>query len=354
MYREYTDLICTVAVEQENPVRYKSIVTEAIKNEPAMRARLVDILYQDIAKRKNLSFDVIPNTHGDITKMPSYDTFLQAIDSLGQITVNEKKGIVADTVRLVNELHNKIIIRRNDFEYGYKVHVDLLQVSYCTAVSSLYQLMNICILAVSNTVTSPMTLAQSFTKVIDKNDYIYKTAVNLNRALDDKNWKEVIKPIRNNTSNWLGMGKLKSAIGAPIASVGLLFSGAVMMATIAGNGLVAALSAVREGVFGLYVKKGQVADWAANQKALIDFAVEQNPTLADDKMTQKASKSLDYIAGKLDRELSRANKEAKEEMKAESKDTFSHENISRRPIIPVAPQDEPSGPRTSDSDVMVF
>lgn len=377
MFRMYDEFVLSVATEQDNPVKYRSVVMESVKNSASVRARLVDILYQDIAKRKNYNFDVIPSTQGNITKMPSYATFLEAIEALKQITASEKKGQVYDTVKLVNDLHNKIVIRRADFEYGYKMHIDIIQLAYCTAVSSLYRLMNICILAVSSSVTEGWSLSQSFNKVCAKNDYLVKCAMGMNRALDDKNWKEFMTPLRKNTKNFLGTNPDSIAHESAIfdeddiaeesiagitaglnlaAKVGMTLVGGVMAGYVIGNGLVAVLSAISEGLYGLYVAKGRVAEWISYQKALIDHAMGGNDKLANDKMVQGASKILGFIAGKLDRELSTDNKNAKDDMNsAARKNTFSHDNIKKTPSLPIVKQKEDKhGPKTDDSDVMIF
>ena len=190
MFRMYDEFILSVATEQENPIKYRSVVMESVKSSATVRARLVDVLYQDIVKRKNYNFDVIPSTMGNVTKMPSYATFLEALEALKQLTVGERKGQVRDTVQLVVDLHNKIVIRRADFEYGYKMHIDIVQLAYCTAVSALYQLMNVCIYAVSSTVTDGVTMSEAFNKACARNDYLLQSAMGMNRALDDKNWKE--------------------------------------------------------------------------------------------------------------------------------------------------------------------
>ena len=204
MFKMYDEFILSVATEQENPIKYRSVVMESVKSSATVRARLVDVLYQDIVKRKNYNFDVIPSTMGNVTKMPSYATFLEALEALKQLTAGERKGQVRDTVQLVVDLHNKIVIRRADFEYGYKMHIDIVQLAYCTAVSALYQLMNVCIYAVSSTVTDGVTMSEAFNKACARNDYLLQSAMGMNRALDDKNWKEFMTPLKKNTKNFLG------------------------------------------------------------------------------------------------------------------------------------------------------
>lgn len=382
MYRMYDEFILSVATEQENPIKYRSVVMESVKNSATVRARLVDVLYQDIVKRKNYNFDVIPSTMGNVTKMPSYATFLEALEALKQLTAGEKKGQVHDTVQLVVDLHNKIVIRRADFEYGYKMHIDIIQLAYCTSVSALYQLMNVCIYAVSSTVTDGVTMAQAFNKACAKNDYLLQSAMGMSRALDDKNWKEFMTPLKKNTKNFLGtnpesvvreafevedefevaeesVAGVVGAIGAGLgiaAKVGGVIIGGIMAGYVIGNGILAVMSAISEAMYGLYVAKGRVAEWISFQKALIDHAMGEDDKLANDKMMKGASKVLGFIQGRLDRELSTVNKTAKDEKQnASRRQTFSNENLKKTPTLPIVKQ-EPAknGPKTDDSDVMIF
>lgn len=347
MFRAYNEVICSIAQEQENPVKYRSVVLEGVKTNPGIRARLIDVLYQDILRRKNYSFDVIPGTKGNITKMPDYDTFVKSIDALNQITAKEKKGQVASTVKLLNDLHNKIIVRRADFEFGFKTHMDLIILAYNTAVSALYQLMNLCIKAIADTVSSDITLTESFNKTCAANPYLMTNCMNVSKALDDKNWNEMMKEIKKNS------GKLITAQESIFTTIAGVIAGGMVI----GTGIVAVVAAIREAVYGLYVKKGQVADWTMNQKALIEYAMEEDPSLQNKRLMRAANKSLTFLSGKLNRELAQLNKDAEEELKsADTKDLFSHANVTDTTRVEIKPVEKPLArkPKTTDSDVMIF
>jgi len=117
--------------------------------------KLITKLYQTmLEKYKFVDFGDIPETKGDITKLPQFQTLRDSIDLLGEL--KQKAGIVhlaqLDTINTA--LHN-IEHYKNKFMLGFSQDISLIQVLYNTISASIIAGVNILIYTMVDFVKTP-------------------------------------------------------------------------------------------------------------------------------------------------------------------------------------------------------
>lgn len=90
--------------------------------------RMVGNLYQSALKKKNIDFDNIPNSKGDIQKVDGYENMVGTINVLRGLT--KKFGLNIEELNIVEDAINNLRVQKPLFEKGFKLNVDFLQTHY--------------------------------------------------------------------------------------------------------------------------------------------------------------------------------------------------------------------------------
>ena len=101
-------------------------LTEA--EQAVVNDRMVGNLYQSALKKKNINFDNIPSSKGDIQKVDGYENMVGTLNVLKGLC--KKFGMVINEIDIVEDAINHIRIQKPIFEKGFKLNVDFLQTHY--------------------------------------------------------------------------------------------------------------------------------------------------------------------------------------------------------------------------------
>ena len=107
------ELVMSQEVGQKHS--FKKYAMEAFTS-PSVKARLVEIIYNDIKNVRNINYLEIDDSKGDFTKFKYYELFSRNLENLNTLLRDQKVQELAD----LNRLHEILIESRSDFEYGYR------------------------------------------------------------------------------------------------------------------------------------------------------------------------------------------------------------------------------------------
>lgn len=169
MSPELQEFVQTLTLSQEpkDRYKYKKIATEAIIGNGPNKGKLVELLYRDVLSKQDLDFGEIPDSKGNITKFKYYENIERCIESLSKLLDPAK----VKELQLTIDLRNMIVAERENFEYGFKFNIDLIEVTYNTLVMTLMELINICIYAYVDYLKDVKNIDFDF-KVFKKNSLV--------------------------------------------------------------------------------------------------------------------------------------------------------------------------------------
>lgn len=142
---EAMEVVQNLILQQDTKDRfaYKKIAIESITGSGSNKGKLVELLYRDILSKQDLNFGNIPDSKGNITKFKYYENIEKCIDALTKLLDQNK----VEELKLTVDLRNMIVAERETFEYGFKMGIDIIEVTYNTLVMTLMEMINICIYA---------------------------------------------------------------------------------------------------------------------------------------------------------------------------------------------------------------
>lgn len=94
--------------------------------------KMVGNIYQSALKRRDIDFDNIPHTKGNVQKFHGYDNIVGTINVLRQLS--KKFGIKIDELDVVDDALSNLRAYRGTFERGFALEVGFLQLYYNTLV----------------------------------------------------------------------------------------------------------------------------------------------------------------------------------------------------------------------------
>lgn len=94
--------------------------------------KMVGNIYQSALKKRDVDFDNIPYTKGDIQKFHGYDNMIATLDTVRQLS--KKFGIKIPELDVVEEAISNIRANKGIFERGFGLDVGFLEMYYNTLV----------------------------------------------------------------------------------------------------------------------------------------------------------------------------------------------------------------------------
>lgn len=155
-------------------------------------AVLLQKLYTDIISRSNIDFGTIPDSQGALIKYKEYKLMSQSMSHLNELY----EGNLSEEVVMMNKIHDMIITCRKDYELGYKFDIEIIKIAYCTAVMTLFELINICILEYTRKLRSDKGISFDFGKVKKKDMLFIRGAKSLIHAYEGGQWNALMVEIR--------------------------------------------------------------------------------------------------------------------------------------------------------------
>lgn len=94
--------------------------------------RMVGNIYQSALKKRDVDFDNIPYTKGDIKKFHGYDNLIASLDIIEQLS--KKFGIKIPELEIVGDAISNIRANKGTFERAFGLNIGFLEVYYNTLV----------------------------------------------------------------------------------------------------------------------------------------------------------------------------------------------------------------------------
>jgi len=171
-------------------MHYVDSVVESVLS-PAGKSKLIQQLYVDIIQKSNIDFGKIPQSKGNLTSYEYYDPMVKSIGALNSL-FNDGSNKKVEEMDLTNRLHDLLIECRDDFEYGYKFDVQIIQVTYCILVMSLYDMIGLCINKYTNYMKDIKGVEFKFTQSKTNKNLLLKYVRDFIKGYDTGEWSKMM------------------------------------------------------------------------------------------------------------------------------------------------------------------
>lgn len=321
-------------------------------------AILLQNLYNDIIARSNVDYGTIPDSQGVLIKYKEYDLMVQSMDKINSLFGNTP----TEEVTMMNKLHDMIITCKKDYEFGYKFNVEIVKIAYCTAVLTLYELINICILEYTSKLRSKSGIGFKFNKVKKKDILILRGAKSLLKSYETGQWTRMMNEFKKDPSI-IGLateaGIFDKSIGEmvePFINKYNIMGGPGAAAKFNPKGLVNAVSAginkiplpikiiaivigifiaIRELIVVFFNSAMKMKDYLRTQKEFVDATISQElqdgtPDAVINKH-QKLAERLEGIANFIEVRVLKTNTDAKKDLESTNKENYSKQDLNTQP-----------------------
>lgn len=233
-------------------------LSEADQN--SVLTTLTSKLYDNIVtKAAEVDYGDIPDTKGDITKLPQYDKLVECLDLLKNI-IKEYRQDPGPIEEILTALDN-IASRKTMFERAYRYDIELIQVMYCNEVLSIISGVSYMIATCIEFIKTPKE--DTFTTVLDsmaykkaKDHLIYTNLRKFNQSCAKGDFDKACDYlISQRTKNFAGL-TIGASVAGGIAAVALILNIVPIM---------------REIIFFFYWARTRVSDFLDLQADLIQM-----------------------------------------------------------------------------------
>lgn len=321
------------AAQETDKLRYFDTVLEGTVESNAI---LLQKLYDDIISKSNIDFGAIPDSKGCLTKYKEYKLITSGIDYINQLF----EGTYAEEVELMNKLHDMIIVCRKDFEYGYMREIEIIKLTYCTAVYALHEMINFCVLLYTKQMRQNAGIQFDFRKTKKQNILLLRNVKGLIRSYNSGQWATIMEGFRKNPT--LGIPSSPATEAGPISIIvdskntgEMISSGMKTAWAFAKNipspvkwiiGAIAIFLLIRALIYYFYQAARGVKDEIRSNKEFVDFAiVQEREEGAPDKVISKHTKlseRLESIANFIEVKILKQNAAAEKELTESNRSNF--------------------------------
>lgn len=303
-------------------MHYVEAVIEASINN-AGNAKLIEKLYTDIMKSSEIDFGKISDSKGDLTKYKYYDPMSRSIEILNDLAKGSNGTIL--TLETMNKLHNILLDGRDDFVFGFKFNVDLIQYIYEVLVMTLYELIDCGISEVADYLknTCQITIGTNNKRLIKRSNRVVNNANKFIKSYESGQWAVMMKPFRKNSSQLIGGMEGMIGTGTILAFLSAGVSGAV-------GAVLGILFAIRGLVFVFFYGKTKISDYAKNQADLIKANIAVNADQSSDVTAKqrKMADRLEAISDRLEGKKRRRDKEVDKAIVASNKNDYTKRELT--------------------------
>jgi len=149
-----------------------------------------------VTKVYNINFGKIPDSRGDITKIPNYDMMKDCLEILKQILEAYKQK--TDAVDTINEALQNMIDRKELFMQAYRMDVELPIITYNTLALSIVNAISLLITAHIEFIKLPNDSGyniafDSASKSRSQDSLLFKNLKEFNKMCQNKEFNKIIK-----------------------------------------------------------------------------------------------------------------------------------------------------------------
>ena len=301
-------------------------------DQASVLASLTAKLYDKIVtKVDDIDYGDIPNSKGDITKLPSYEKLRECIDLLRSILKEFKQDTGPVEVLSVAMAH--VMTRKDLFGRAFKYKCEMPIIMYNNTVLSIVNGVSYMIATCIEFIKTPNS--DTFQVTLDKvalnktkNNMLYTNLKRFNKICEDGKFDKVMEEViqahihggKNEAAvnEAIGVG---AAVAAATAKIGTLLGGITPLGWV-GVGIVALIALVtilipllRDMVFLFYYTRVRVSDFFDIQADLLQmntFKLQNDPTVPADEKERIINKQMKHVDlfRKIANKISYTNKEA--------------------------------------------
>jgi len=321
-----------LAQDPKDRMNYFDIVLEGTVE---TNAQLLQKLYTDIMSKSNIDFGAIPDSKGNLTAYKEYGIITTGMDYLNKLF----EGKECEEVQLMNKLHDMIISCRKDYEFGYTRDIEIVKLSYCTAVYSLHEMINLCVLIYTRMMRENAGIQFDFKKTKKKNLLLLKSVKGMIKSYDSGQWATFMSELKKNPSLFNGAVASPATEAGPISiivdskNLGEVVKGAgtfllgmpkPLVWVIAAIGI---FFAIRYVIYLFFKAAKGVRDSAKTNKEFIEFSIEQEKEegAPDSVITkhQKLADRLERLAVFIETKLLKENAEATKDIEKTNRTNYA-------------------------------
>ena len=303
-------------------------------DQASVLASLTAKLYDKIVtKVDDIDYGDIPNSKGDITKLPSYEKLRECIDLLRSILKEFKQD--TSPVEVLSVAMANVMTRKDLFGRAFKYKCEMPIIMYNNTVLSIVNGVSYMIATCIEFIKTPNS--DSFQVTLDKvalnktkNNMLYTNLKRFNKICEDgkfdKVMEEVIQAHIHGSKNEaavneaIGLGAIGTAVvTAGKAAITWLTGGPAGIIILSIAALVLLITAVipllRDMVFLFYYARVRVSDFFDIQADLLQmntFKLQNDPTVPADEKERIINKQMKHVDlfRKIANKISYTNKEA--------------------------------------------
>lgn len=311
------------------------------KGNPVEQSKLANTLYRSIVKSakeyeassQTDMFSYAKASKGDVTKIKDWPRAEMCFNRLVGVAGSKKISPNVTLVSTMIDFRKMLLDSKADFEYGFKYHIDIIEILYAYMVESYYELIDAAIVALQEDLQDYAGVRP--TKFSGYNGMIVvtscQTLVNLYKTGE---WKKFMKSFQNakvaanesivfdGLDGEFGMGVIEDDPFAALEGNVIIDKalGIIKTAGITIGVVVTVFFALRGLIAYFFHRAAKHRDHAENQAKLLDNILATDTSLTPeerDKIERKKIK-LQETAANIDRKIFKADKAAKEDMRKES------------------------------------
>ena len=318
-YMDIGDIMTRRAITYMNEADQASVLA-------SLTAKLYDKI---VTKVDDIDYGDIPNSKGDITKLPSYEKLRECIDLLRSILKEFKQD--TSPVEVLSVAMANVMTRKDLFGRAFKYKCEMPIIMYNNTVLSIVNGVSYMIATCIEFIKTPNS--DSFQVTLDKvalnktkNNMLYTNLKRFNKICEDGKFDKVMEEViqahirggKNEAAvnEAIGLG----ALAAGAAKVGAWLTGGPAGWIILGiSALVLLITAVipllRDMVFLFYYARVRVSDFFDIQADLLQmntFKLQNDPTVSADEKERIINKQMKHVDlfRKIANKISYTNKEA--------------------------------------------
>lgn len=265
----------------------KAIISMNEAEQGAALTSLTSKLYDNIVEKvDDIDYGDIPNTKGDITKLPNYNKLTECIELLRSILIEFKQD--TSPIDVISEGLANVTTRKDLFGRAFRYNVELPIIMYNNVVLSIINGVSYMIATSIEFIKTPNQ--DSFKITLDKVAYaksksnmLYNNLKKFNSSCKNGDFDKAMEHVLQNRIKGIG----EAAVGAAIAGIA---STVVILLSI--------IPILREMVFFFYYTRMRVSDFFDIQADLLQmnaYSVQNSESKTEEEKTHIVSKQLKIV-----------------------------------------------------------
>ena len=295
-----------------NKYKYMEIAKESVLN-PEGKSKMIQKLYADIISKSNIDYGKIPLSKGNLAGYEYYENLSQTLSILNSLL----EGKNVEELVLTNKLHDLIITCRADYEMGFKFDIEFIKLTYNTLVMTLYDMINLCIVAYVDYLKEVKQVEFHFKTFKRSDRMVIKAAKDFIKSYEKGEWTRIIAYFKKNSSNFVGSLLTIATIPSPVA-----IGGGIIL------GVIALLFSIRTLIYLYYSSAMKINQYIKVQSEFLKVSIDN--TTGDSNSLDKQKRlleNLNSITSLIETKILKTEKDASNEIKESNSTKFTPQEL---------------------------